>query len=81
MKQFISEFGKAMVQINQDIPGNENAGNIYQPGIGPYGEDNIVDMVMEYLTSNQIVTEPYKIRPNLEQRIALGLRNYVGIIW
>ena len=79
MKQFISEFGKAMVQINQDIPGHENAGNIYQPGIGPYGEDNIVDMAMEYLTNNQIVTEPYKIRPNLEQRIALGLRNYVGI--
>ena len=79
MEQFISEFGKAMVEINQNIPGHENAGNIYQPGIGPYGEDNIVDMAMEYLTSNQIVTEPYKIRPNLEQRIALGLRNYVGI--
>jgi hypothetical protein len=79
MQQFITAFGNAMVQLNQTVPGHENAGNIYQPGIGPYGEDNIVDMVMEYLSANHLVNVPYVIRPNMEQKISLDLKEYKGI--
>ena len=80
MKEFINGFGTAMVKLNQIVPGHEHAGNIYKPGIGPYGEDNIVDMAMEYLTNNNLVNEDYIIRPNMDQKVSLGLQNYKGII-
>jgi hypothetical protein len=79
MKEFIKGFGTAMVKLNQNVPGHEHAGNNYKPGIGPYGEDNIVDMVMDYLTNNNLVNEDYIIRPNKDQKTILGLQNYKGI--
>lgn len=79
MKEFIKGFGTAMVKLNQNVPGHEHAGNTYKPGIGPYGEDNIVDMVMDYLTNNNLVNEDYIIRPNKDQKTILGLQNYKGI--
>lgn len=79
MKEFIKGFGTAMVKLNQIVPGHVHAGNNYKPGIGPYGEDNIVDMVMDYLTNNNLVNEDYIIRPNMDQKTALGLQNYKGI--
>ena len=79
MEQFISNFGHAMVSLNQVIAGHENAGNVYKPGIGPYGEDRIVDLVMDHLSSNHLLEDTYIIRPNQEQKYALGLENYKGI--
>jgi hypothetical protein len=79
MKEFIKGFGTAMVKLNQIVPGHEHAGNNYKPGIGPYGEDNIVDMVMDYLTNNNLVNEDYIIRPNKDEKTSLGLQNYKGI--
>ena len=79
MKELIKVFGTAMVKLNQIVPGHEHAGNNYKPGIGPYGEDNIVDMVMDYLTNNNLVNEDYIIRPNKDEKTSLGLQNYKGI--
>lgn len=79
MNRFITNFGNEMVQLNQVLNGHNNNDNEYQPGIGPYNEDLIVDMVMANLSKNGEVDEPFFIRPNMNKKKELGLQNYVGI--
>jgi hypothetical protein len=50
MQQFLNDFAQAMTEINQVIGGHHNNNNQYKPGIDPYGEDQIVDLVMGKLS-------------------------------
>lgn len=80
MEKFVKDFSKAMVELNQTVNGHNNNNNQYQPGIGPYGEDQIVDMVMEYLSQKD--NECYGthfIRPKNGVKAELGLEDYRGI--
>jgi hypothetical protein len=76
MQTFISNFGNQMVELNQSITGNVTTNNSFKPGIGPYGEDQIVDMVMERL---QVLYPDFHVRPNMKTRAKLGLENYFGV--
>jgi len=80
MNNFLNDFANSMVEINQTIVGHLNNNNQYAPGIGPYGEDQIVDVVMNNLSANfPGIYQTYYIRPGKDVKAALGLSNYVGI--
>jgi hypothetical protein len=81
MKKFLNDFVKAMVELNHEVLGHQNNGNQYKDGIGPYGEDQIVDMVMRKLSGrpfNEYVD--FHIRPSKSARKVLGLEGYVGLL-
>ncbi len=72
MRSFLAAFADAAAEINQYVPANEP----FKPGIGPYGEDRIVDLVMEK-TGSQF--PDFVARPDRSQKKALGLEQYKGI--
>jgi len=80
MKQFLNDFAEAMVTINQNVEGHNSRDNHYSPGIGPYGEDDIVDMVMTELSRKYPdIYNDYSVRPGNQVKVDLGLSGYKGI--
>jgi hypothetical protein len=78
MNQFLTLFADSVDRLNQQVPAFENQGNQYKPGIGPYGEDNIVDLVINDIVSGTMPSNIH-IRPGAPVRRELGLNNYVGV--
>jgi hypothetical protein len=60
------------------VPGFENQGNIYKPGIGPYSEDEIVSLTINRMRERNLINDVY-IRPNARVREQIGLNNYLGL--
>ncbi len=80
MKQFLNDFAGAMVMINQSVEGHHNMDNHYGPGIGPYGENQIVDMVMAELSRKYPhIYDDCTLRPGNQVKGDLGLSGYKGI--
>lgn len=80
MKQFLKDFANAMVGLNQTVEGHRNMKNQYAPGIGPYGEDQIVDKVMDFLHADKPeFYSTFHIRPSNIEKKRLGLANYKGL--
>lgn len=79
MNTFLHNFGISMVELNDQLPGHQNGENTYQPGIGPYGEDQIVDLVMDKLLQSGGINESFIIRPSAAQKKELGLSEYKGL--
>ena len=79
MNLFLEKFGNAMVELNQFVPGHINNENQYSPGIGPYGENEIVDQVMKHLNETNTLDEAFYIRPGRIEKRELGIENYKGI--
>lgn len=79
MNEFLEKFGNAMVELNQIVPGHISFENQYSPGIGPYGENEIVDHVMKHLNENNLLEESFYIRPGSTEKRALGIEHYKGI--
>jgi hypothetical protein len=78
MNELLELFADTASQLNNEVPAFMNQGNTYKPGIGPYGEDNIVDLVVNYLAGNNMLTN-FHVRPDAGVRKQLGLDNYLGI--
>ncbi|MRS02624.1 hypothetical protein EG832_05275 [bacterium] len=79
MKQFLTDFANAMASINLSIDGHRSRDNQYAPGIGPYGEDQIVDRVMALLSQQAPdLYIDHHIRPGNSVRRILGLEGYTG---
>ena len=79
MNLFLENFGNAMAKLNQTVPGHTNNDNQYSPGIGPYGENEIVDQVMNHLKENNLLNDSFYIRPASAEKIELGIENYKSI--
>ena len=79
MEEFLNQFANAIQQLNEEVSGYESTtGNHYQPGIGPYTEDGIVDLTIEHMATNANL-EDYHTRPNMQKKRELGLENYFGL--
>ena len=79
MEEFLNQFANSIQQLNEEVLGYESrTGNLYQPGIGPYTEDGIVDLAIEYIANNVNLQE-YYTRPNAQKKRELSLENYLGI--
>jgi len=79
MEEFLNQFANTIQQINEEVSGHESTtGNHYQPGIGPYTEDGIVDLTIEHMATNANL-EDYHTRPNMQKKRELGLENYLGL--
>jgi hypothetical protein len=79
MEEFLNQFANAIQQLNEEVSGYESTtGNQYQPGIGPYTEDGIVDLTIEHMAANANL-EDYHTRPNMQKKRELGLENYLGL--
>lgn len=72
MKEFIQQFADAAAAINQVIGPHKN----FRPGIGPYGEDEIVQLIMDRIGT---AFPGYHIRPDARAKRNLGLEHYCGI--
>ena len=80
MNEFLNLFADTMRDLNQILPGFENRGNVYLPGIGPYSEDEIVTRTINQLIDdNQIIEDDVHVRPNMELKVQLGLSDYRNV--
>lgn len=78
MNNFLNLFADASVALNSEVPAFHNQGNHYQPGIGPYAEDEIVKLVITHLINTGRIQNVH-IRPNANARRQIGLNNYFGL--
>jgi hypothetical protein len=79
MEEFLNHFADTLQQINVQVPGYKSkSGNLYQAGIGPYTEDGIVDLTIEYMATTTNL-ENFLTRPNMQKKRNLGLENYLGL--
>lgn len=72
MKDFMQKFANAVCDLNQFVDGFKS----FKPGIGPYGEDEIVNLVMDRIGTD---FPGFVIRPDSEAKKLFGLENYNGI--
>jgi hypothetical protein len=80
MRTLLNDFARAMVELNATVAGHGNNNNRYAPGIGPYGEDHIVNKVMQMISEHQPGQYgKYYVRPVSQEKEELGLSNYMGL--
>lgn len=78
MNEFLRLFADATTELNLTVPGFQNRGRTFNPGIGPYSEDEIVNLSLSHLSNENLPQDVY-IRPNVNTRRQIGLTNYVGL--
>lgn len=78
MNDFLRAFADITCEINHIVPAFINQGNMYQPGIGPYTEDEIVKRVVNIMVERNIIRDAF-ILPNAATKLQLGLQNYRGL--
>lgn len=78
MEKFLQQFGDSLVSLNQTLPGHVTNRHQFQPGIGPYTEELMVKMGVEFLSKKGLLQESYYLEPDKATRSQLGLQGYAG---
>jgi len=78
MNEFLNLFADAINHLNQVVPAYISRGRELLPGIGPYSENRIVELAINFLMEENLIEGAY-IRPNRNVRQQLILSNYFGL--
>ncbi len=78
MNEFLNLFANSINHLNQEVQGFVSRGRPFSPGIGPYSENEIVELAVNHLLEENLIEEAH-IRPNIRIRDELNLTNYLRL--